>query len=180
MNNPWYRKFLFLGPKPAPPSDGPGDEADSLNSLGVLHSSSDTYPRDLAAALGCFRKAAEAGHSIAQNNLAMMLARGDVGPKNPEEATVWFLRAANQGDAGAQFNLAARSHRANMRGLAADASEGRVEALKWFQLAAAQGYRKADEWCERLRLDMNASEVAEANRRAAAFVPSKELSGQAA
>jgi len=112
MNNPWYRKFLFLGPKPAPPSDGPGDEADSLNSLGVLHSSSDTYPRDLAAALGCFRKAAEAGHSIAQNNLAMMLARGDVGPKNPEEATVWFLRAANQGDAGAQFNLAARSHRA--------------------------------------------------------------------
>src|SRR4026208_2161462 len=122
MSTPWYRKLLFLGPMAPPPVVVPGDDGDSLNNLGVLHSSSDTYPRDLLAALKCFRKAAEGGHAIAQNNLAMMLGGGHGGPKNPEEASTWFLRAANQGDAGAQFNLAARCHRANVRGLTTDAS----------------------------------------------------------
>lgn len=172
MTVPSFLKFSFLARKPSPLP--PRDEAEAQNELGAQYLAGRSKPPDLSAALRCFRAAAELGHAAAQNSLAMMLATGHGTPKDAEEAHLWLLRAANQGDAGAQFNLAARCHRANIRGLMADAAAGRIDALMWFQLAAAHGHPKAEEWCERLRLDMTISEVAESDRRTAAFVPHKE------
>src|SRR6266496_4192839 len=80
---------------------------------------------------------------------------------------------ADEGDAGAQFNLGMRYHRASVWGLQLDALESNVEAHKWLQLAAAQGYKGSTEACERMTLGMNREEVAEGNRRAAAFVAAK-------
>lgn len=173
MTLPSFLKLSFFARKP---SGFPAmDEAEAQNEQAALYLSGLIDPPDPVAALRCFRVAAELGHAAAQNSLAMMLATGQGTPKNTEEAHLWLLRAANQGDAGAQFNLAARCHRANIRGLTADAAAGRVEALMWFQLAAHHGHPKAEEWCERLRLDMTSAEVAESDRRIAAFVPRKEV-----
>lgn len=174
MNTPWYRS-LFRRQTPAPVKVG--EESEVENAKGLAHWTVKNGPDSLAAALECFRKAAILGHAGAQNNLGMMLAGGEGTLRDAEQAQSWFLRAATQGDATAQFNLAARYHRANVRGLTPDASEGRIQALMWFLLCAAQNYRKADEWCERLRVDMTREEVVEATRRAKEFIPCKEGNG---
>jgi TPR repeat protein len=150
------------------------EKGEAHHAQGVAHWTATNGPENLKEALECFRKAADMGHSGAQTNLGTMLAGGQGAPRDAEQALSWFLRAANQGDAHAQFHLAVRYHRANMRGLTPDASEGRIKALMWFLLAAAGEYHKADEWCDRLRLDMTRDEVLEAERRAAQFVPCKE------
>jgi TPR repeat protein len=171
MRLPWFLKSRGAASNATPAPAG--TEAEVQYNLGVLYSEQ-TQAQDLPAALECFRKAAELGHAGAQNSLGLMLGAGQGTSKDPEQARSWFMRAANQGLASAQFNLAARCHRANMRGLTEDASEGRIQALMWFQLAANQGYPKAHDWCERLQLDMAGTEVAVAARRAVAFVARKE------
>ena len=150
------------------------DEGEAQNARGLAHWTDGSKPENLVLALECFRKAAEFGHAGAQSNLAIMLAGGQGTARDAEQAHSWFLRAAGQGDATGQFNLGVRFHRANMRGLTLDASEGRIQALMWFLLSSAQNYRKADEWCERLRVDMTREEVIEAVRLAGQFVPCKE------
>jgi TPR repeat protein len=54
-----------------------------------------------------------------------------------------------------------------------DTLEPRVEAYKWLQLAATQGYKGSAEACERVTLGMSRDEVAEGNRRTVEFVPHK-------
>ena len=173
MTFPSFLKFAFFARK-LPPATPEEHEAEAQNKRGMLYYTGSRDRPDFPAALKCFRAAAEAGHAAAQNSLAMMLSIGQGTPRDPEQAHYWLLRAAAQGDANAQFNLGARCHRANIRG-ATPAREKRSEALMWFQLAADHGHPKADEWCERLRLDMTSAEVAESERRIAAFVPRKEL-----
>jgi TPR repeat protein len=116
-------------------------------------------------------------HPLAQFNLGMMYAQGQGVVRNEETAFGWFERAAQQGDAGAQFNLGMRHHRASSgEGLPAAVLESRVEAYKWFFLSAAQGYRGSGSACERVTLSMSHDELADGNRRAAAFVITKPSS----
>ena len=57
------------------------------------------------------------------------------------------------------------------------ALESRIEAYKWLQLAAAQGYNHSEAGCETVALSMTHQEVIESRRRIAAFVPGEsELS----
>ena len=63
---------------------------------------------DLAQARMWYEKAAEQGHTAAQNNFGCMLLDGLGGPRDGEKAVLWFQRAAEAGDAEAQFNLAQR------------------------------------------------------------------------
>ena len=150
------------------------DEGEAHNAEGLVLWTGKSDLDSLSLAYECFRKAALLGHAGAQANLGTMLAVGQGAPRDAEQAVSWFLRAANQGDATAQFHLAVRYHRANMRGLTPDAAEGRIQALMWFLLSGAQNYHKADEWCDRLRLDMSRDEVLEAARRAGQFIPCRE------
>ena len=80
---------------------------------------------------------------------------------------------ANQGDAAAQFNLGMRCHRAGVWGLQQDASESKIEAYKWLQLAAAQGYKGSTEACDRVTLGMTREEVTEGDQGASAFIATK-------
>jgi TPR repeat protein len=50
-----------------------------------------------------------------------------------------------------------------------DCVESRIEAYKWFHLAAAQGYKGSAAACERVTLGMTREEVTDGNQRAAAF-----------
>ena len=57
-----------------------------------------------------------------------------------------------------------------MDGLPADAPEARMEAYKWYQLSAAQGYKDSEGAYAMVTFKMTHEEVAEANQRVARFV----------
>jgi TPR repeat protein len=173
----WFRK-LFSGPQSDPTAEVTVDPRDAnlqaQNNQGVLHCLGAGVPQAFASGMECFRQAAEQGHALAQNNLALMYALGLGMPKDSEQASKWFLRSARQGDAAAQYHLGLKFHRASMGPLSPGSHEAQIEAFKWFQLAADQGYWKADTSRERVNLEMDQAAVTEAHRRVAAFVSCKE------
>jgi len=54
--------------------------------------------------------------------------------------------------------------------LRGDMGESRIEAYKWFHLAAAQGYNGSLTECQRMTLTMTREEIDESHGRAAVFV----------
>jgi HJR/Mrr/RecB family endonuclease len=80
-----------------------------------------------------YRKTAEQGYAIGQNNLGLMYERGWGVPQDDKEAAIWYHKAAEQGNASAQKNLGWLYE--NGRGLQRDLKE----AIKWYQLAKNQG-----------------------------------------
>ena len=128
-------------------------------------------PHDFTQAAQWYRKAADQNHRLAQFNLGQMFAHGQGVERDDSTAVMWMRRAANGGDAGAQFDLGNRYQRANVDGSDGEAIETRVECRKWFKLAAAQGYRDALIRADAATLHMSAEEIAEADRRVAAFIP---------
>jgi TPR repeat protein len=59
-------------------------------SLGVLYTSGQGVPKDLAEAVKWFRKAAEQNFDIAQCNLGLAYAKGEGVAKDPVEAVNWY------------------------------------------------------------------------------------------
>jgi len=137
--------------------------------LGVQFANSPGNALDYACAAQWYRKAADQNHSLAQFNLGMMYSQGQGVPLDDAQALVWIRKAADRGDAGAQHNLGTRCYRASISGPRENAPESRIEASKWFQLAAAQGYLGSDAACERVTLSLSRDEVAEAGRRTTRF-----------
>ena len=131
--------------------------------LGIF--SAATAPEDYAQALFWYQKAADQDHALAQFNLGQMYALGHGMPKNDAMALMWIRRAAAGGDAGAQFELGRRYARSSVHGTEMDAVESRIEAFKWFSLAAAQEYRNAGVQCDSAAMRMSRDEITEGNRR---------------
>jgi TPR repeat protein len=117
-----------------------------------------------------YQKAAEQGHSLAQFNLGIMYSRGQGFERNRELASFWFTNAAERGDSAAQYMLGMNYNRLSLDQLPAPAMESRIEAFKWLQLAAAQGYGDASAGCDLVAMGMTIESVKEATRRAEAFV----------
>lgn len=138
--------------------------------LGLKFSAAGGVTTNFDRAMFWYRKAADQSHALAQFNLGMMFARGQGLPKDDTAAVMWIRRSAEAGDAGAQFNLGSRYQRCSMDRGRMDCTESCVEAYKWFQLAAAQGYNGSAAACERVSLTMSREEVADGNARVAAFV----------
>jgi TPR repeat protein len=172
MKKNWYQQLFGQAEKPdlqTTHSHPEGLDAEAQFHLGVIHSSSEGEGRNDAEAAQCYLKAANLNHPLAQFNLGLMYANGQGVVRNDGEAVMWIRRAADQGDAGAQFNLGSRCHRSSLGGQETEAAESKIESYKWFHLAAAQGYNQADAACERVTLDMSFEQVAEGDRRIAAF-----------
>ena len=168
----WFSRLFLVAKKLTPQAvqdkaDQDGPEAQ--NNLGVLFMHGAPFPPDFSAAARCFQNAADQGNALAQVNLGLMHTRGEGVATNPAEAAKWFLRAAEQGDASAQFKLGTNSHRSSFDLAGAEADEARITALKWFRLAAAQGFHNAEAACGSLIVKMTHAELAESNRRVAAF-----------
>ena len=70
-------------------------------------------------------------------------------------------RAADLGDAGAQYHIGMKHHRASLDGLPEAAPESRIQAYKWLQLAAAQGYRGSEAAWAFVALGMTREDVAD-------------------
>jgi hypothetical protein len=83
---------------------------------------------------------------------------------------MWLTKAAKLGNAVAQYRLGVHQHLLFRERWNPAAAEGRIEALKWVRLSAAQSYRGADSAYEFVALGMTRDEVAEAMRRVGAFV----------
>jgi hypothetical protein len=102
-----------------------------------------------------------------------MYAAGQGLPRDEAEAAVWFRKSAEQGDAGAQHHLGASCRRACVTSRPAEAQESKVEAYKWFQLAANQGYLGSAAACETLSMVMTREQLDEGHHRVTTFVPAK-------
>jgi TPR repeat protein len=127
--------------------------------------------QDYIQAAQWYALAAEQNHSSAQLNLAMLYGQGLGVVMDKAKSLMWLTKAANLGNAAAQHRLGIQLHLVCREGRIGAGAEGRVEALKWVRLSAAQGYRAAETACEFVALGMTREEVAESGRRAAAFVP---------
>lgn len=117
-----------------------------------------------------YLKAAGQNHALAQFNLGMMYAHGQGVSRNEGQAEVWFGRSAQQGDAGAQHHLGLSHYRASIAGPPQNTPESRIEAYKWFVLAAAQGYRGSETARDTVALRMTHEDVVEAARRVDRFI----------
>jgi TPR repeat protein len=144
-------------------------DAEAQFGLGLHYGTAVGNALDFAQAATWYRKAAAQGHTLAQYNLGIMLARGQGGPRDDAASADWMRQAAEGGDAGGQYTLGTRYHRASADALRVDTGESRIEAYKWFRLAAAQGYRDSDTACQRVVLTMSRAEFEEGNRRADSF-----------
>jgi hypothetical protein len=172
MGKSWYRKMFSHPQKPGQEVTLPNadyEDADVQFGMGLKFANSEGAAQDYAQAAEWYHKAAEQSHSLAQFNLGMMYAQGQGVTRDAAQSVLWFGRAARQGDAGAQFNLGESCLRASIRAKQEDASESRIEAYKWYRLAAAQGYKGSERAYATLTLNMTREDVAAGNRRVAEF-----------
>jgi TPR repeat protein len=173
MKLPWKRK---------PSADGPiisqteiktlaeSGNADAQFTLAMQCNFAPGDERSGIEAAGWFRRAADQGHALAQFNLGVMYSNGEGVNVDESEAGRWFHRAAERGDPGAQFQMGKLCERRGYRVPKTEAADARIEAYKWFNLAAAQGYANSEAYLERSNLRLNHEELDEGKRRVAAFV----------
>jgi TPR repeat protein len=115
---------------------------------------------DRSAAAAWYRKAAEAGEALAQNNLGDMYSHGDGVPLDYAQAFFWFQKAAEQGHTGAEIVLAHMY--AQGRGTAADPEA----AYAWVMAASLAGDLRGQELISVLQARLGRGEIARAEDRA--------------
>ena len=173
MDTPLFRRLFSRPQKPAVETTetraGHGD-AEAQFSLGVKFAR-DGAAQDYAQAAHWYLKAADQSHSLAQFNLAIMYAVGQGVARDEAASRGWMQKAADRGDAGAQYQIGMKHHRDSLEGLPEAAPESRIQAYKWLQLSAAQGYRGSEAAWAFVALGMTRDDVADGGRRIAAFVP---------
>ena len=182
MATPFFRRLFSRPEKPAVETTetraGHGD-AEAQFSLGIQFAR-EGAAQDYPQAAQWYLKAADQSHSLAQFNLAVMYAAGQGVARDEAKSMGWMQKAADQGDAGAQYHVGMKLHRASLDGLPEAALESRIQAYKWLQLAAAQGYRGSDAAWAFVALSMTHADVADGGRRIAAFVSTRANQAEAA
>ena len=97
-----------------------------------MYENGEGVPQDYAEAVKWYRRAAEQGYAVAQNNLGSMYYNGTGVPQDYAEAVKWYRRAVEQGYALAQSNLGF------MYEDGTGAPQDYVRAHMWFNLAASR------------------------------------------
>jgi TPR repeat protein len=175
----WFSRPVAPALSPALPPTETLD-AESQFQLGLHLATAEGENQDYAQAARWYAQAAAQNHTLAQLNLAQLYAQGQGVSRDVVKSLMWMTRAAELGDAGAQYRLGMRRHRSSRDDEPDAAPEARIEALKWVRLSAGKGYRGADQACDLLALGMTIGEVAEGERRAAAFVAGQSPATKAA
>ena len=93
--------------------------------------------QNYSMAMTWFRKAADQGDAVGQNNIGWLYQNGFGVKQDYPEAMTWYRKSANQGYAAAQVNIGWLYH--NGWGLTQDYAE----AMTWYRKAANQGNAKA-------------------------------------
>jgi TPR repeat protein len=135
--------------------------------LGTIHEQGLGVPKDLAAAAFWYEKAGRRGDDSAQYNLGILYRFGRGVAKDPVAAARWLGLAANQGHSRAQNSLSTFYY------AGVGVERDLAEAWKWLTLSAdrlkGQGRRIALENRVVFEREMTAAQLAEANRRVAAW-----------
>jgi len=148
--------------------------AEAQFSLGLKYANGDGVEPDYAQAEAWYLKAAGQNHALANFNLGIMYGNGQGHPSDPAKSLVWIQKAAELGDASAQFRLGELNYRAVRIGATPVGGQARIDAYKWYRLAADQGYQGAEMACDAVNLNMTREEVVEAISRVRAFNAGKD------
>jgi hypothetical protein len=134
--------------------------------LGVMYLNLMVEPPQEGAALLLLQGAAESGHLPAQTELARMYRNGDGVEQDFAKMMVWYQRAADQGDVGAQLFVA------DGYGYGYGVEADLVEAYKWYEIAIQYWGSLAVRARDVLAEKMTDEQIAEAVRRAGAWLAS--------
>jgi TPR repeat protein len=111
-----------------------------------------------------YRKAAEQGEAQAQFNLGWLYYTGQGVTQDYRQAADWFRKAAEQGFAKAQYNLGL------MYGTGQGVTQDYIEAHKWWNIAGGGGNSDGIKNRETVEKMMTPDQIAEAQRRASAWM----------
>ena len=146
--------------------------AEAQYDLAMCYASGDIEGRSVVDATEWFRKAADQGSAPAQAALGNCYLEGTGVPKSIPDGIKWTRKAAEQGNPGAQQVL----------GICYSKGKGvetnYVQAYKWLALAAAKDNQNSDDIRVNLSMVerfMAPPEIAEGQRLATEFVPSKGI-----
>jgi TPR repeat protein len=142
--------------------------------LGLMYANGRGVPRNDAAAVSWYRKAAEQRYGSAQINLGFMYENARGVPQDYTAAMNWYRKAADSSWDTAQNNLGLMY--ANGRGVPQDY----VMAHMWFNLATANGNRNAASNRDLVAARMTPTQIGEAQKRAAEWQAKREAERQAA
>lgn len=135
--------------------------------LGTLYEKGLGVKKDLGAARIWYKRAANKGNRKAMHNLAVLNAEGGINGNKPDfkKAAQWFRKAAELGLTDSQFNLAILSE----RGLGVPQS--RIDAYKWFALAARNGDKDATNRLETIANQMDSKTLVKARMAVKSWKP---------
>lgn len=153
----------------------PADNPRAHDLLGHMLARGEGGPADPAAAARSFRAGAAHGDAGCQFGLASLYARGIGVPRDDGRAAHWARLAAEQGHPQAMSNLGILL--ATGRGVPMD----KVAAMSWLIAALARGHEPAREHRRVLAGELSPGQMAEADRRASAWLashPAGHLSAQ--
>jgi S1-C subfamily serine protease len=149
-------------------------DAEAQYNLAVMYDMGIGAPKNYTESGKWYAKAAAQGVAEAQFQLGVRYyEHGKQAKDNYVKAFSWFYKAALQGMPEAQYNAGL------MYQLGRGVPTNRVEAYKWYIISAAQGYTKALAARENLASDLLRKDIAEGERRAAAFEPKRTFQPQA-
>lgn len=145
--------------------------AEAQRRLGFMYYHGEGVPQDNRRAVALFEQAARAGDFQSVQNLGTMYEYGMGMDADDSRAASWRLIGAELGDASSQFAISVMYY----KGLGV--MQDRIEAAKWWTVAMSQG----PEWVQRIRpsvesaeAKLTAEEIAEGQRRAAAWLKARE------
>lgn len=114
--------------------------------LGTMYSAGLGVPRDDVQAVRWYRKAADAGNTMAMSNLGFMFHNGHGVRKDDVQAVRWLRKAADTGNTMAMVNLGLMYDQ-GLGGLPKDD----MQAVSWYRKAAEAGSPRAVEALKRLK-----------------------------
>ena len=135
--------------------------------LGVMYENGQGVLKDQNEAVKWYQSSANHGNIHAQNNLGALYQNGQGLTQDYAQAAKWYRLAADQGNIHAQNNLGTMYK--NGQGLTQDY----IEAHKWFNLAGVSGDKSATKNRSVVEEKMTREQIAEAQKRAAAWKPKK-------
>ncbi len=148
----WYLRLAKTG------------DARAQTSLGLMYARGYGVTRNLAEAHRWWNFAAIQNDPGAQYNLGLTYSRGEGVAVDYERAARWFREASRRGHAQAQHNLGMMYHEG--KGVPKDV----LQAYYWVRVAALQGDEVAADAVPKLRRDMTASQIADAESQAAEWM----------
>ncbi len=126
------------------------DYPPSLFALGLMYLKGRGVERNKERAMSWFKRAADKGDKLAQNNLGSLLINSNK-PEDKAAALHYFMMAAKQNVAFAQYNIGLMYYKNEVPN---DSNPNNEKAIQWLLLAARQGDADSIKLLTRIRKEL--------------------------